>query len=138
MSVGQELWNAIRAALLADSAVMAGIDAVYDKVPADPWRAKNAHMSRGPFYGTPDDAECIDGQEITIQLDIWSRKPNRWTMDDQIAAVRSALHEQELELTDSALVSLRLTLWRILDDPDPLTVHGVMQFTALVETPEGT
>ncbi|MDR6757837.1 hypothetical protein J2Y48_003134 [Mycoplana sp. BE70] len=136
MSVGQELWDAIRDTLLADATVMAGLNAIYDKVPDKPWGEKNAYMSRGPFYGIPDEADCIGGQEITIQLDIWSRKPNRWTMDDMIAAVRKALHERGLQLTENALVNMRVTLWRIIDDPDPLTVHGVVQVTALVEEPE--
>lgn len=136
MSVGKELWDLIRDTLKADTSVMALVDDVFDKIPSSPWKAKQAHIGRGPFYGVPDDADCIDGQEITAQIDIWSRKPNRWSMDDMVTAVRSALHEKDLQLTDSALVSLRLTLWRIIDDPDPLTVHGVLQFTALVETPE--
>ncbi|MFC3163060.1 DUF3168 domain-containing protein [Ciceribacter thiooxidans] len=133
MSVGQELWDAVRGAMLADAAVMALVNAVYDKVPDSPWGDKNAYISRGPFYGIPDDAECIDGQEITVQLDIWSRRPDRWSMDDMIAAVRAVLHEQDFDLGTSALVSLRVSLWRIIDDPDPLTVHGVVQLDALVE-----
>lgn len=133
MSVGQELWDAVRGAMLADAAVMALVNAVYDKVQDNPWGDKDAYISRGPFYGIPDDAECIDGQEITLQLDIWSRRPDRWSMDDMIAAVRAALHEQDLDLGASALVSLRVSLWRIIDDPDPLTVHGVVQLDALVE-----
>ncbi|MDI6834509.1 MAG: DUF3168 domain-containing protein [Rhizobiaceae bacterium] len=133
MSVGQELWDAVRGAMLADAAVMALVNAVYDKVPDNPWGDKDAYISRGPFYGIPDDAECIDGQEITLQLDIWSRRPDRWSMDDMIAAVRAVLHEQDIDLGASALVSLRVSLWRIIDDPDPLTVHGVVQLDALVE-----
>ena len=136
MSVGKELWGTIRNALLAEPTVTAELNAIYDKVPNSPWGEKNAYMSRGPFYGVPDDAECINSQEITVQLDIWSRKPNRWSMDDTIAAVRKTLHDRRLQLAQNALVSLRVSLWRIMDDPDPLTVHGVVQLTALVETPE--
>ena len=136
MSAGKELWGAIRNALLAEPTVTAELNAIYDKVPNSPWGEKNAYMSRGPFYGTPDDADCVEGQEITIQLDIWSRKPNRWSMDDTISAVRKVLHERDLVLPTRALASLRITLWRIIDDPDPLTVHGVVQVTALIEEPE--
>ena len=135
MSVGKELWDAVRDALLADSEVMGLVDAVFDKIPANRWREKKIHVSRGPFYGSPEDADCIVGQEITVQLDIWSQRPDRWSMDDAVSAVRRALHDRELQLTESALVSLEVILWRIFDDPDPLTVHGVVQLRARVEEP---
>ncbi len=138
MSAGRELWNLVRDTLLAETVVMAEIDAIYDKVPAKPWGAKKAYISRGPFFGAPDDADCIPGQEITLQIDIWSQKSNRWSVDEIIAATRAALHERNLQLTENALVELRVTLWRVIDDPDPLTVHGIVQVTALVEEASGT
>ncbi|WP_043620489.1 DUF3168 domain-containing protein [Ensifer sp. ZNC0028] len=138
MSPSRELWNLVRDSLLAETAVMAEIDAIYDKVPSKPWGAKKAYISRGPFFGAPDDADCIPGQEITLQIDIWSQKSNRWSVDEIVAAIRAALHERDLQLTENALVELRVTLWRIIDDPDPLTVHGIVQVTALVEEANGT
>ena len=133
MSSGKDLWVAVRQELITDIAVMALVNDVFDKVPDSPWGEKEAYISRGPFYGIADDADCVDGQEITVQIDIWSRRPDRWSMDDMVDAVRAALHEKDLDLSASALVGLRVSLWRIMDDPDPLTVHGVVQLTALVE-----
>lgn len=135
MSVGRELWNLVRTTLQAETALMAEIEAIYDKVPLKPWGTKKAYISRGPFFGAPDDADCIPGQEITMQIDIWSQKSNRWSVDEMVAAVRAVLHERDLQLTDNALVEMRVTLWRIVDDPDPLTVHGIVQVTAMVEEP---
>lgn len=137
VSVGKELWDLIRDALKASAPVMALVTDVFDKVPSDPWKAKKAYISRGPVTGLPDDAECIDGEEITIQIDIWSRTPDRWSMDEMVSAVRKVLHENEdLQLSQNALVDMRVTLTRIIDDPDPNTVHGLVQVTALVEEPE--
>lgn len=137
MSVGKELWGAVRSALIADTDVMADLNGIYDKsLPADPWGTKQSYMTRGPLVGSQEDADCIIGQEVTLQLDIWSRDPNRWSTDDIISAVRKRLHNQEVALTENALVSLEVTLWRVLDDPDGKTIHGVVQLTARVEEPE--
>lgn len=138
MSPTNELWDLIRDTLIADASIMALVNKVYDKVPSDPWGIKNAYISRGPVFGVDDGADCIDGLEITIQLDVWSRQNNRWTCDDIVNAVRRALHEQGLQLTENALVQLRVELWRVIDDPDPLTTHGIVQVVAMVEEPEGT
>ena len=136
-SPAAETWKLIQNTLEATPAVMALVDAVYDKVGSSPWRAKNAYISRGPVYGVDDSADCVDGQELTFQIDIWSRKPNRWSCDDIVEAVRKALHERDdLHLTENALVQLRVTLWRVIDDPDPNTVHGIVQVVATVEVPE--
>ena len=136
MSPTRELWNLIRDTLIGNTAVMDLVNAIYDKVPSDPWGTKNGYISRGPVFGLDDGADCIDGLEITVQLDVWSRKNNRWTCDEIVNAVRKALHEQELQLTENALVQIRVELWRVIDDPDPLTTHGVVQIVAMIEEPE--
>lgn len=136
MSPGKELWELIFSTLKSDAGVSSLVDAVYDKIPTSPWRGKKAYISRGPFYAVDDGAECIDGQEFTIQIDIWSQNPNRWSVDEIIAAVRKALHDRDLQLSENALVTMRVSLTRVIDDPDPLTTHGIVQVIALIETPE--
>jgi len=136
MSAGRELWALVEDTLNADAGVMALVDAVYDKVPSKPWKGRQAYISRGPVYGSPEDADCISAHDITIQIDIWSRQPDRWTMDEMVSAVCDALHERDFQLTSGALASLRVALWRVIDDPDPLTVHGVVQFSTIIENPE--
>lgn len=128
-----ELWDAIRGALLADTGLMAMIDAVYEKVPDKPWKAKNAHISRGPVYGVDDSAECISGSEITLQLDIWSRKSCRLACDDIVFAAKRAVETADIELTSYGLVEINTVLWRVIDDPDPLQQHGIIQFAAMIE-----
>jgi predicted DNA-binding protein len=135
-SPAAETWTLIQNTLAGDPGVMALVDTVYDKVGTNPWKVKNAHISRGPVYAVDDGADCIDGLEITFQIDVWSRKPSRWQCDDIVEAVRKALHERDdLQLAQNALLQLRVTLSRVIDDPDPLTVHGIVQVTATVERP---
>jgi hypothetical protein len=136
MSPTRELWILVRNTLLADTAITTLVNAIYDKVPDSPWGEKNAYISRGPSFGVDDGADCIDGQEITLQLDVWSKVNNTGTCNDIVEAVRKAVHEKELELTENALVQTRVELWRVIDDPDPLVTHGIIQIVALIEVPE--
>lgn len=128
-----ELWDAVRGALLADTGLMAKIDAVYEKAPDSPWKAKKAHIARGPVYGTDDSAECITGSEITLQLDIWSRNSSRLVCDDIVFAAKRAVETATIELPTYGLVDINTVLWRVIDDPDPLQQHGILQFAAMIE-----
>lgn len=136
MSAGKELWSAIYHALTANAAMVAMVEGIHDKAPDQPWGAKNAYISRGPFYGSSEDADCILGQEITGQIDIWSRKASRWSMDDMIAEVRRSLHQKEFPLDEMALATMEVRLWRVVDDPDPNTQHGTVQILAIIEEAE--
>lgn len=133
MSAGKELWRAILQALKADAGLMAMVDGIHDKAPTNPWGIKQAYISRGPFFGSPEDAECIPGQEITAQIDIWSRGASRWIMDEIIGKVRRALHDRDLPLDEAALATIQVRLTRNTDDPDPNTQHGVVQVVATIE-----
>ena len=128
-----ELWDAIRAALLGNASLMNLIDAVYDKVPKDPWKSKNAHIGRGPVYGSDDGAECITSSEITLQLDIWSRKTSRVACDDIVFAAKRAVETTPISLPSFGLVEVNVVLWRVIDDPDPLQQHGILQLSAMVD-----
>ena len=138
MSPSRELWNLLRDTLLGTASVVSLVDDIFDKVPKSPWKGKQAYISRGPTYGNDDGADCIDGQEITLQLDVWSKANSTSPCSDIVEAIRAAIHEQELELTEHALVQVRVEIWRIVDDPDPLITHGIVQVVATVEVPEGS
>lgn len=138
MSAGKVLWAAILGALNQNAALLALVDGIHDKVPKEPWGTKQIHISRGPFTGSSEDADCIIGQEITAQIDIWSREPNRWSVDNVIAQVRRSLHEAYLPLSEGALAAMEVRLWRVTDDPDQTQQHGIVQVLALVEESEET
>ncbi|WP_196258569.1 DUF3168 domain-containing protein [Pelagibacterium limicola] len=132
-----DLIFAARAALLADPLVAGLIGERFYDPPPQGDEAEMPYISLGPTFGIPEDAECIPGQEITFQLDIWSAGADQAHSSVECRkicrAVKNVLHNAELALTTNALVTLEMTLQRVFRDPDGITNHGVMQFTALVE-----
>jgi len=135
MSFSAELQKAVLTALKADSAIMALASNVYDNVPADPFGAKTAYISFGPEDSRDDDAEDIDGREITLQVDIWSRAVGMVECKRLTDLVRQRLHHGALTVTGYGLTDTIVELTRVFRDPDGRTSHGVVQVTALLEEP---
>lgn len=139
-----ELQKAFCDALKGSSKVMALVHDVYDdtrltdsqKAAGAPYGAEGAYISFGPELTVPDDYDCISSDEITVQLDIWSRKVGRLHCKQICRAVRGALKDVELDLPTHRHLTTDLVLQRILPDPDDAITHGVMQFTAHIEERE--
>lgn len=108
------------------------VDRVYDNVKPD---ATFPYVSWGPEQDIADDADCITGFQISIQIDAWSRKLGYGESKNVAEQVRLALHNYELPLTDNALVSLEHDRTQFIRDPDGTTNHAVIEFTALLEQP---
>lgn len=138
MSAQAELQKLILDTLKADAAVMALANGVYDRVPSSPWGpdAINGYISFGPTDVVDDDADCIRSGEHSVQIDCWSRRPGMVHAKRMVDAVKAALHKQELTLTENALVDLRVTMRRVVPDPDGLTSHGIVMITAMIEEVE--
>jgi hypothetical protein len=129
-----EVQAKVYATLKANAALMALVSDVYDTIPASPWGAKLAYASFGPMDGLPDDSDCIDSETHSMQIDVWSRATGgKAVCKKMVDAVKNALHEADLELTDNALIEINLERYAVLDDPDGLTKHGVLQFRVAVE-----
>lgn len=128
-----ELQGAIVTRLKAYSSLTAHIgQRVYDSVPAQP---AFPYVSIGPSDEVTDDAECIDGFEISMQIDVWSRAVG-FPEARQIAdAVRQALHGYEINLAGNALVYFHHRVTRMFRDPDGLTNHAALTFTGFAEQP---
>lgn len=105
---------------------------VYDDVPAG---AAMPYVSLGPDQVVSDNVECIDGYEITIQIDAWSVTKGLPEVKKVAEAVRQALNAYDLPLADNALVSIEHRQTRNLRDPDGVTNHAVIEFVAIVEQP---
>lgn len=128
-----ELQGAIVTRLKAVPAVTALIGTrIYDSVPSN---AAFPYVSFGSEQILEDDAECITGFEVFMQLDAWSRSVGFPEAKRIAEAVRDALHDFDLPLTDNALVSFRHRQTRMLRDPDGLTAHAAIEFVGLVEQP---
>lgn len=140
MSASEELQGAIYAALSADDALQALISGVYDRVQrssdgsAAPsvWGSQQGYISFGPEFVVYDDAECLELEEVNIQLDVWSRQVGRIHCKRIIAEARRVLMAME-ELTVNALVLAETPLTRITQDPDGLTTRGLIQLRYEVE-----
>lgn len=134
-SAALELQGAIVARLKAFAPLAAFVAGrVYDRIPANA-PAIFPYVSFGPEDHVQDDAECISGTEITIQIDAWSQAVGRPEVKKVAEAVRSALHNADLPLSDNALVSLEHRQTRLLTDPDGLTSHAALEFVAFIEQP---
>lgn len=136
-----ELQGTIVARLKADSSVTALVGArVYETVPPEEERhartgAAFPYVSMGPADELSDDAECINGFEIALQVDVWSRavgSPEAKTIAD---AIRTSLRDYDFPLVSNALVLFQHQQTRFLRDPDGLTTHGIIIFEAFIEQP---
>jgi hypothetical protein len=126
-----ELQGAILARLKADPAVASLVAArIYDSVPQG---ATFPYVTFGPVQSLTDDADCITGLEIAQQIDVWSRAPGFPEAKRIVDAVRAALHDAPIVLTENALVYLEHRTTDTRRDPDGLTSHGIMHFEAFVE-----
>lgn len=128
-----ELQTLLYTTLKATPSVVALVDNVYDRVPADPFGALNAYISFGPHDVVEDGADCIESGVHTLQLDCWSRAVGQTACKNIVDAVKVALHERELVLTNNALVEIRVIMRRVFRDPDGITSHGVVMVEAIVE-----
>lgn len=107
---------------------------VYDHVPdVEDW--KDPYVSLGAASELDAGHECIDAVSVMLRIDAWSRAIGYGEVQKVADAVKRALNGAELELSENALVEIR---WRRTDrmrDPDGLTSHAVIEFTAEIETP---
>jgi hypothetical protein len=133
-----ELTAAVIARLRTDTGVSALVGTrVYDRPPDGAITPPYASM--GPSNATTDDADCIDGLEVTMQIDCWSWGSDEAFSSTQVrklaGAIRSSLHEAEFELTDNALASIRHRITRYQRESDGVTNRAIISITAFVEIP---
>jgi hypothetical protein len=125
------LQKAIVAALKADPAVVAVVgDRIYDNPPTNP---PFPYITIGPDDTLPDRANCYFGDDVTLQIDAWSRSPGFQEVKRAADAVRDALEDAPLTLDGFRLVDITLDAVRTLRDPDGLTSHAAITFKALTE-----
>lgn len=109
---------------------------VFDRVPSDPTPVF-PYVSMGPSDSLPDDADCIAGEEISLQIDCWSEGTSEAYGSAEVkklaGAVKRCLHDAGLAIGENALVSLRHSVTRIIREPNGVTNHAALSFTAFVE-----
>jgi hypothetical protein len=131
MSPELELQGVLVQALKASVDVSALVDdRVYDTVPMN---AELPYISLGPMIATSDDAECITGFEIMVQIDSWSQAVGLPECKRIVDAVRVTLHDADLAMGVNALVMIEHQTSNVSRDPDGITNHGMSEFVAFVE-----
>lgn len=131
MSPELELQGVLVQALKASIDVSALVgDRIYDTVPRD---AVLPYVSLGPMIATTDDADCITGFEIMVQIDVWSQAVGLPEAKQIVDAVRVTLHDADLAMGVNALVMIEHRSSNVSRDPDGITNHGMCEFDAFVE-----
>ncbi|QEU08224.1 DUF3168 domain-containing protein [Paracoccus yeei] len=94
--------------------------------------AVHPYATLGPSYWSDTSVQCIEAREITLQIDIWHSQSNKGVLEDLTDDVAGALNGW----ADQAALTMHpisVSLVRIMDDPDGVSVHGVVQVEAMVE-----
>lgn len=128
-----ELQIALVALLKTPGALPVAVgDRVYDKVPLN---AAYPYISLGEGQVLPDKADCIDGAEVFVQIDVWSRGENFGEAKTIGKGVIAALDDQEDQISVEGFVVIVFELQSVqyLRDPDGLTRHGAITFRALIQ-----
>lgn len=105
---------------------------IYDNPPVAP---SYPYISFGPASAVPDDADCLDGDTHTLQIDIWTSEGGSKRECKVISdAVRRLLHDAEIEMEEPfSMVGMRVILNRVMGDPTPGIAHGVIQVEVMIE-----
>lgn len=126
-----ELQKAIIQALSDDADVKDIVDGrVFDSVPL---KAEYPYISLGPMTSDTTLADCLELDNISIQIDVWSRDVSSAEMRELANAVRQALTKSDLALEKNGLVLFNHENTRELRDPDGLTSHAAVNFDVIVE-----
>lgn len=126
MRAGRILRQIVRSRIIAQVPALTG---VYDR-PTE--SAAFPYATLGASYWTDDSTECFEAREITLQIDLWHSQSNKGIAedltDDIAAAIKGWADEAVL-----AMHPISVSLVRVMDDPDGVSVHGVVQIEAMVE-----
>jgi hypothetical protein len=132
MTASSELQKLVFDTLTGDAGIAALVGSrVYDRALPN---AAFPFISFGPtsFLLVQDD--CLGGRTETMQIDIWSdSKAGKRQCKDIVDLVVDALNGIEAELATVTVADLRVTLVQVMDDPDGITSHGVVQIEALID-----
>lgn len=123
-----ELQGAITPRLKTYSPLTALIGAkVYSEVPIG---AVVPYVSFGPTDSISDDADCIDADEVSTQIDVWAANAVECRRITDL--VRRAL-KTDVEFSDNALAILEHDTTRVFRDADGKTFHGVVTMRSVIE-----
>lgn len=90
-------------------------------------------VSMGPSDWVDESVECIKARSISLQIDVWGSRSNKGALEDLTDDVATALDgfadEDRLTMHPIRIVSVQ-----VMDDPDGMTVHGIVRIEVDVES----
>lgn len=126
MRAGRTLRQIVRARILDQ---VPGLTGVYDRATES---AVFPYATLGASYWTDDSVECIEAREVTLQIDVWHSQSNKGVAEDLVDDVATALRGWADE-TALTMHPLEIDAARVTDDPDGVSVHGIVIVRAMVE-----
>ena len=134
MTVSTALQAAIFARLTTYAPLVALIGVrVYDAPPKD---AAYPFVSFGPMDALTEDADLLDGAEVSLQLDVWSAAQDGQREAKEVCdTIRAALHRWTANLSTGALAMIEVTRLRTIPDPQEHLTHGIVTVECAVEVP---
>jgi len=129
-----QLQVALHATLIQDADLMTGLGGakIYDHVPRG---TKPPYVTLAQTTERDWSTGGAEGSEHTVTLHVWSQAYGRKQVQSLMAAIRSALHENEaaITLSGNALITLRHELSEVRREPDGDTLRGLVRFRAVTE-----
>lgn len=131
MTIGQfALQEKVYATLNNDSNLTTTLGAaVYDEVPEN---SAFPYITMGGGQAVDFSTKDLDGSEVSITLDVWSRYKGSKEVKNLMDRVHTLLHDSSLSVTGHNLINMRFEFGDVLRDPDGITRHGVMRFRAVM------
>jgi len=123
-----QLQAAIIAALKAASTAAGA--RVYDEVPD---KAEFPYISLGQMQVLSEKAECVEGAELYVTIDAWSRSKAKSEILSIGKAIIATLDNAGLSGAGVDINCCELDDATYLTDPDGLTRHGVFTFHILTD-----
>lgn len=102
---------------------------VYDAPPTSPIFP---YVTLGDCQVLPDKADCIDGAEMFLQVDVWSRAVGYPEAKTIAKAVVDKLDDHPLAVAAHSVIVFEHQSTNYLRDPDGLTRHAAITFRSLV------
>lgn len=77
---------------------------------------------------SPWDTDDIDGIDATLRVHVWSRSQSDLTWKRIVDSVYDCLHKYQIPIAAANTVDCLFTSSTVMDDPDGITLHGVVEF----------
>jgi hypothetical protein len=116
------------------AAAISGVSQIRDTPIRAGTTADYPYIELGSRQVIAADAGGDTGQELYIDIHVWSRAAGRLQLETIMAAIYDALHLQPLTVTGRPVANCWFETSRTLDQQDGLTLHGVSTFRIIHRT----